>query len=624
MAISTPTRPSSPSAPGPESTSSLPRAWRVRAGLTLVAVALLIAIVGGVYVAGSRISEPTQPAAAAPAAVVPTPAPLTAGQLMQVLQRSVVAPNATNLEITYAPPVFFEATGRQAPSDGKSLVFYLQEDTHIDALDTMPTRFTVSIDGQGQYAPTSGNILSDSGHHRQSMFEFAQPDLPTPRESLAATFYFAAGGEATTTWQMPIALPNGTSVGAAPPASVASAGAPDDVMTSAQLAALNATLRRTQSNVTFGGHTVAEVGITFATAEYFAAALPPEAATRFTPDQAAVFLVSETNHGADLPSEPVPLVLTYQGVTLTPDYVEPTVTSAHHRVTLMRFGVNPFASKLLGRVDVQLPDGTVLKWGLPVVYERSQAASPLGFSFASILSLVGGMLAAMWPCLFQLTVFFIPALAGVSMEEANRGGGSAARRWRVLKAALFFVLGFTLVYTLAGATVGFAVQQFGNAPNFDVAQRYVGVVAGLAIIVLALRTAAKVRAPVVCKMPVLSRMAHGRRASSPVELMVAGLAFATGCMTCFGAALIIAMVVYVGMAGSALVGALTLFLFSMGMGVPLVIAATAMGRVLPLLSRLERVTPWMGLASSLVMIAFAVMLMTGNYMAFTAWIMERL
>ncbi|MBI4298249.1 MAG: hypothetical protein HY666_00615, partial [Chloroflexi bacterium] len=106
----------------------------------------------------------------------------------------------------------------------------------------------------------------------------------------------------------------------------------------------------------------------------------------------------------------------------------------------------------------------------------------------------------------------------------------------------------------------------------------------------------------------------------PVDMMIAGVAFATGCMTCFGAAIVVAMIVYIGLAGSAVVGAFTLFLFSMGMGIPLVIAAFAMSKVLPLLSRFENAIRWIGLASSLVMVGFAVLLITGNYMALTEWV----
>lgn len=152
-------------------------------------------------------------------------------------------------------------------------------------------------------------------------------------------------------------------------------------------------------------------------------------------------------------------------------------------------------------------------------------------------------------------------------------------------------------------------------------QRYVGVFAGLAILVLALRVAVRGRAPLVCKMPLIPRM-RSKSGATPAEMMMAGLAFATGCMTCFGSALVIGMVVYVGLANSALYGAFILFLFSLGMGIPLGLAAMAMGRVMPLMSRMEKAMPLMALASALIMAGFAVLLISGNYMALSQWIYE--
>jgi cytochrome c-type biogenesis protein len=224
------------------------------------------------------------------------------------------------------------------------------------------------------------------------------------------------------------------------------------------------------------------------------------------------------------------------------------------------------------------------------------------------------MLAAMWPCLFQLTVYFIPALAGVAMQEA---GNDTSRRRQVLAAAFYFILGFTLVYTATGALIGYAASRLGNTSEFETWQRSIGIAAGVVVIALALRVAAKVRAPLVCRMPILSRVAH--QAATRVEMMVAGVAFATGCMTCFGSALVVGMVVYVGLAQSALYGALVLFLFSLGMGVPLVIAAVAMARALPLLLKLERGVPWMGLASAALMAGFGVLLISGHYMLLSEW-----
>jgi cytochrome c-type biogenesis protein len=204
-----------------------------------------------------------------------------------------------------------------------------------------------------------------------------------------------------------------------------------------------------------------------------------------------------------------------------------------------------------------------------------------------------------------------------------RVGDPAAGRQRcrrqVLTAAFYFILGFTLIYTATGALIGYAAGQLGSTGEFEAWQRYIGVAAGIVVLGLALRVAAKVRAPLVCRMPVLSRMAHGSAPATRTEMMVAGLAFATGCMTCFGSALVVGMVVFVGLSQSALYGALVLFLFSLGMGVPLVIAAIAMARALPLLLKLERAVPWMGLASAALMAAFGVLLISGNYMVVSEW-----
>jgi cytochrome c-type biogenesis protein len=203
------------------------------------------------------------------------------------------------------------------------------------------------------------------------------------------------------------------------------------------------------------------------------------------------------------------------------------------------------------------------------------------------------------------------------MQDA--GASKGARRRQVLRAAFFFILGFTLLYTATGALIGLAAQRLGDTGQFEVWQRYFGVAAGVIVIGLALRVAAKARAPLVCRMPVLSSMAHSNKPASRLEMMIAGLAFATGCMTCFGSALVVGMVVYIGLAQSAFYGALVLFLFSLGMGDPLVIAAVAMARALPLLLKLETAVPWMGLFSAILMAGFGTLLISGNYMVVAEW-----
>ena len=368
--------------------------------------------------------------------------------------------------------------------------------------------------------------------------------------------------------------------------------------------ALRAALTRTLGAVDYAGVSGVEVEATY------------------TPEdqQHIAVLVTERTHTANLPpTSPSPALFVSGSPRALVD-ARVITDSVHHRATTYRFARDAAFGQGHQVMTLRVASAQEATWHLPLMLPSATAgAEPAGFgqSWALILAVAGGMVAAMWPCLFQLTVYFIPALAGVAMRE---GGSSVpAGRRQVLRAAFYFILGFTLVYTATGALIGYAAQRFGDTSQFEAWQRYIGMAAGVIVIGLALRVAAKVRAPLICRMPILSGMGRSNAPASRTEMMLAGLAFATGCMTCFGSALVVGMVVYVGLAQSALYGALVLFLFSLGMGIPLVIAAVAMARALPFLFKLERAVPWMGLASAVMMAGFGVLLISGNYMVVSEW-----
>ena len=385
--------------------------------------------------------------------------------------------------------------------------------------------------------------------------------------------------------------------------------------------ALAHALTRDLGPVDYPGAPGVLVEATYATAEYVAQSLGgATAVAALAPDRHVAFLVTERTHTANLPADTNPPDLYVNGGRRALVDRKIMTDSPHHRATVYRYTRDDTFGTDHQMVTLRLAGGQEATWHLPLVIPdiANAAAGPVGLGeqWGLILALLGGMLAAMWPCLFQLTVYFIPALAGVAMQDA---GGDVGRRRQVLVAAFFFILGFTLVYTATGALIGLAAQRLGGTSQFEMWQRYFGMGAGVIVIGLALRVAAKARAPLVCRMPFLSGMAHSGKPATRLEMMLAGLAFATGCMTCFGSALVVGMVVYIGLAQSALYGALVLFLFSLGMGIPLVIAALAMARALPLLLKLETAVPWMGLISAILMAGFGVLLISGNYMLVSEW-----
>lgn len=386
--------------------------------------------------------------------------------------------------------------------------------------------------------------------------------------------------------------------------------------------ALTKVLSRDLGAVDYPGVAGVAVEVTYAPAEYVAQVMGAAGVAQLQPDRYVAVMMTERSHTANLPARVDPPELLVNGSPAALVDRKVITDSVHHRATSLRYARDDGFGRGHQVMTLRLASGQEATWHLPLLLPQGggsgEAPAGPGGRWALILALLGGMLAAMWPCLFQLTVYFIPALAGVAMQETGDPAKGSVNR-QVLRAAFFFILGFTMVYTATGALIGYAAQRFGGTAEFEAWQRYFGIGAGVIVIGLALRVAAKVRAPLVCRMPVLAAMADSKKGATPIEMMLAGLAFATGCMTCFGSALVIVMVVYIGLAQSAFYGALVLFLFSLGMGVPLVIAAMAMARTLPLLLRLEKAVPWMGLASAALMVCFGILLISGNYMLVSEW-----
>ena len=337
------------------------------------------------------------------------------------------------------------------------------------------------------------------------------------------------------------------------------------------------------------------------TPAYFRFTGQPQLIERHAADRDVVVILAEDLHAGELPALPRPTMV-IDGRAYAPSRASILIEGAHHRVSLLVYSDPTRALAAdLEVAELQLR-GAVgdLRWERP--YGGPATDAPL-LSIPLFLALLGGMLASMWPCLFQLTAYFLPSVAGLSMEEARTGRADRA----VLRTAVLFVSGIVIVYTIAGFAAGVAAQSIAGTSLFESARQPLTLVAGLVIIGMAARLALRARRPLVCHMPTSSPTKRGG-----IGTVVLGLAFATGCMTCFGAAVVLGMFTYVFTTASPLVGAAILFVFSLGIAVPLVIAAVAMARVLPLIARLERAAPALTLVSAAIMAGYGVLLVTGT------------
>ncbi len=369
----------------------------------------------------------------------------------------------------------------------------------------------------------------------------------------------------------------------------------------------------------------AEVEVLYATPTYFEVSDRAGVVGKYQPNRYLIFVVTETTHTERLPNSLPAATLRVDGVEYMPIRREGPGFAEHHRTAVYQFPLSDARGKPLitdrpATLQLRLrnrwdnPDTPrTASWQVPIQYPP-ELLSRKGFTPTMVLALAAGLLSAvLTPCLLQLIAIYLATLTGLSAEQLTRPGAVPADAGRkMLYIALAFVSGFSALFTIAGAVIGYA----GKEVQLFLAEesRNVSVGAGILMIAMGLWMGVKSRVPLVCKLPFAGAVARlDRKSIVGPAVMAAG--FSLGCMTCFSGAIIATLLIYVGALGSASVGAAVLLMFSIGVAIPFLAAALYLSRVMPVLTHLARYAPLMGLASMVVVIAFGLVLITDNFHA---------
>jgi len=228
-----------------------------------------------------------------------------------------------------------------------------------------------------------------------------------------------------------------------------------------------------------------------------------------------------------------------------------------------------------------------------------------------LAALLAGLVSFLSPCVLPLVPPYLVFLTGTTIERfADREPEPQVKRETVL-AALLFVAGFSTVFIALGASasvVGSIIRTYSGP---------LAIIAGIVIIVMGLHFLG------VTPIALLHRQKRLELAK-PVGLWgayVIGLAFAFGWTPCIGP--ILAAILAVAASEQTVTqGAGMLAVYSLGLGIPFVIAAFAVEPFAAFLSRfkrhLHRVEQAMGALLVLTGIAF----LTGSLNTMSVWLLE--
>ena len=201
-------------------------------------------------------------------------------------------------------------------------------------------------------------------------------------------------------------------------------------------------------------------------------------------------------------------------------------------------------------------------------------------------------------------------ITGATLDDLTES--TAISRKRTLIASLAFVLGFSTVFVLLGATASAAGQVIREHLPL------LAKLAGVFIILMGMHFLG------VFRFAFLNREKRYHQETRPAGLLGAyavGLAFAFGWTPCIGP--VLATILAVAAAEESVgQGAFLLAIYSLGLGVPFLLAALGIGTFLAFLKRFAKHLDMVEKAMGVLLILAGLAFLTGLHQNFAYWLLE--
>jgi cytochrome c-type biogenesis protein len=228
---------------------------------------------------------------------------------------------------------------------------------------------------------------------------------------------------------------------------------------------------------------------------------------------------------------------------------------------------------------------------------------PSNVSFG--LAFLAGLASFLSPCVLSL----VPAYVGyLSSRAMTTTGQVVANRWATLSHGLAFVLGFSVIFVALGATAS-AI----GALLYDL-QGILTRIGGLVVIVFGLHTMGVIHIPLLDYDTRRQQAPDARLGYLSSALM--GVFFSAGWAPCVGP--VLGAVLTMALSADGLNrGAVLLTAYSLGLGIPFLLAAAGIGNVSQALRRYGKYLKYVSIVTGIFMIIIGVMLFT-NTLAYFA------
>ena len=228
-----------------------------------------------------------------------------------------------------------------------------------------------------------------------------------------------------------------------------------------------------------------------------------------------------------------------------------------------------------------------------------------------LTALLAGLISFLSPCVLPLVPPYLCYLAGTTFEHVMAREPNAQVARREIVASLLFVAGFSTVFVALGAgasVIGGLLRAYSN---------FLSIVAGIAILAMGLHFLG------VFRIPLMARTAR-LEVEKPIGLWgayIMGLAFAFGWTPCIGP--VLAAILALAASETTIArGASLLAVYSLGLGIPFVLAAFALKPFVWLLARMRHRLGLVEKAMGAMLVFTGIAFLTGWVARASYWLLE--
>jgi cytochrome c-type biogenesis protein len=219
---------------------------------------------------------------------------------------------------------------------------------------------------------------------------------------------------------------------------------------------------------------------------------------------------------------------------------------------------------------------------------------------------VAGLLSFFSPCVLPLIPAYFTFITGFSIEELTEEYNSEIRK-KVFLSTFLFVLGFSLVFILMGASASYLG---GLMYTY---KKLIRVIGGILIIILGIHLTGLIRIP---GLDFEKRVTLEKKPLHFLGTLIIGMAFGAGWSPCIGP-LLGSILIVAGSQETVWQGVILLGIYSAGLAIPFIIMSIFINFLLIFIKKASKVLKYVNVVAGVVLIVVGLILVSNKLYVFS-------